>query len=59
MAMFMEVERSTVKGLLLRVMMLALLKRTGVLLKRDIIFLGTADEEAGGSQGAGWFVESL
>jgi len=39
-------------------MALALLKRTGVPLKRDIIFLGTADEEAGGHQGAGWFVEN-
>jgi hypothetical protein len=36
---------------------LALLKRAGVPLKRDIIFLGTADEEAGGQLGAGWFVE--
>lgn len=37
---------------------LALLKRTGVSLKRDIIFLGTADEETGGQYGAGWFVEN-
>ena len=37
---------------------LALLKRLGVPLKRDIIFLGTADEEAGGRNGAGWFVET-
>lgn len=37
---------------------LALLKRAGEPLKRDIIFLGTADEEAGGKQGAGWFVEN-
>lgn len=37
-------------------MTLALLKRAGLPLKRDIIFLGTADEEAGGRQGAGWFV---
>ncbi|MCS6926387.1 MAG: M20/M25/M40 family metallo-hydrolase [Candidatus Binatia bacterium] len=36
----------------------ALLKRMGVPLKRDIIFLGTADEETGGQQGAGWFVEN-
>ncbi len=36
---------------------LALLKRAGAPLKRDIIFLGTADEEAGGQQGAGWFVD--
>src|SRR5262245_60698563 len=37
---------------------LALLKRLGVPLKRDIIFLGTADEETGGRNGAGWFVET-
>ncbi|HEV8718918.1 MAG TPA: M20/M25/M40 family metallo-hydrolase, partial [Candidatus Binatia bacterium] len=37
-------------------MTLALLKRLGLPLKRDIIFLGTADEEEGGRQGAGWFV---
>jgi acetylornithine deacetylase/succinyl-diaminopimelate desuccinylase-like protein len=39
-------------------MTLALLKRAGVPLKRDIIFLGTADEETGGHQGAGWFVDT-
>ena len=39
-------------------MTLALLKRLGLPLKRDIIFLGTADEEEGGRQGAGWFVEN-
>ena len=39
-------------------MTLALLKRAGVPLKRDIIFLGTADEETGGQQGAGWFVDT-
>lgn len=38
-------------------MALALLKRAGLPLKRDLIFLGTADEEAGGQHGAGWFVE--
>ncbi len=27
-------------------------------LKRDVIFLSTADEEAGGLQGAGWFVKN-
>ena len=37
---------------------MALLKRTGMTLDRDIIFLGTGDEEAGGQQGAGWFVEN-
>lgn len=46
------------KGIaIVQFMALALLKRTGVSLSRDIIFLGTADEEAGGQYGAGWFVE--
>ncbi|MDQ3439423.1 MAG: M20/M25/M40 family metallo-hydrolase [Planctomycetota bacterium] len=31
-----------------------LLKRRGVRLKRDVIFLAAADEEVGGRQGAGW-----
>lgn len=39
-------------------MALALLRRAGVPLKRDVIFLGTADEEAGGQHGAGWFVDN-
>lgn len=43
-------------GILELVAMLAL-KRQGVPLKRDIIFLGTADEEAGGRLGAGFMVE--
>jgi acetylornithine deacetylase/succinyl-diaminopimelate desuccinylase-like protein len=34
------------------------LKRAKVPLKRDLIFLGTADEEAGGLQGAGWFAKN-
>jgi acetylornithine deacetylase/succinyl-diaminopimelate desuccinylase-like protein len=38
-------------------MAMILLKRQGVTLDRDVIFLGTADEEAGGSLGAKWFVE--
>ena len=32
--------------------------RSGVPLRRDIIFMGTADEEAGGFFGAGWLVEN-
>lgn len=36
---------------------LALAKRTGLTLDRDIIFLGTGDEETGGTKGAGWFIE--
>src|SRR5215510_39669 len=39
-------------------MTFALLKRLGIPLKRDLIFLGTADEEEGGRQGAGWFVDN-
>ncbi|HKK26520.1 MAG TPA: M20/M25/M40 family metallo-hydrolase [Gemmatimonadota bacterium] len=34
------------------------LHRQGVPLKRDVIFMATADEEAGGSHGAGWVVEN-
>jgi acetylornithine deacetylase/succinyl-diaminopimelate desuccinylase-like protein len=34
------------------------LKRARVPLKRDVIFLATADEEAGGLKGAGWFAKS-
>lgn len=33
------------------------LKRARVPLKRDVIFLATADEEAGGLHGAGWFTK--
>src|SRR2546422_5481147 len=38
-------------------MTLVVLKRAGVPLKRDVIFLATADEEVGQGVGAGWFVE--
>lgn len=38
-------------------MVMVALKRAKVPLKRDIIFLATADEEAGGLEGAGWFVK--
>ncbi len=34
------------------------LKRSGVRLKRDVIFLATSDEEAGGLLGAGWFTKN-
>jgi acetylornithine deacetylase/succinyl-diaminopimelate desuccinylase-like protein len=34
------------------------LRRAKIPLKRDIIFLATADEEAGGMLGAGWFVKN-
>jgi acetylornithine deacetylase/succinyl-diaminopimelate desuccinylase-like protein len=35
-----------------------LLKRRGVPLKRDVIFMAAADEEVGGHQGAGWVVRT-
>jgi len=38
-------------------MVMVALKRAKVPLKRDIIFLATADEEAGGLHGAGWFAK--
>ena len=34
------------------------LHRSGVVLNRDIIFLATADEEAGGYFGVGWLIEN-
>lgn len=37
-------------------MAMILLKRQGIRLGRDVLFLGTADEEVGGKLGAGWFV---
>ncbi len=40
-----------------QLMTLLTLKRAAVPLKRDVIFLATADEEVGGGVGAGWFVE--
>jgi acetylornithine deacetylase/succinyl-diaminopimelate desuccinylase-like protein len=40
-----------------QLMALLTLKRAGVALKRDVIFLATADEEVGAGVGAGWMVE--
>jgi len=40
-----------------QLMTMLILKRARVPLKRDIIFLATADEEIGAGVGAGWFVE--
>jgi acetylornithine deacetylase/succinyl-diaminopimelate desuccinylase-like protein len=37
-------------------MAMLLLQRQGLRLRRDVFFVGTADEEAGGKLGAGWFV---
>jgi acetylornithine deacetylase/succinyl-diaminopimelate desuccinylase-like protein len=39
-------------------MTMLLLKRSGVPLKRDVIFMAAADEEVGGTLGAGWVVEN-
>lgn len=36
---------------------MVLLKRQGVPLKRDVIFMASADEEAGGGAGAGWVAQ--
>lgn len=36
---------------------LLMLKRSGATLERDVIFLGTPDEEVGGECGAGWFTK--
>ena len=40
-----------------QLMTMLILRRAHVPLKRDIIFLATADEEIGAGVGAGWFVE--
>lgn len=40
-----------------QLMTMLILKRANVPLKRDIIFLATADEEIGAGVGAAWFVE--
>ena len=34
------------------------LHRSGLALNRDVVFLATADEEAGGAYGAGWMVDN-
>ena len=44
-------------GGVMELMTLLALKRHGVALKGDVIFLGTADEEAGGMHGAGFLLE--
>lgn len=46
------------KGMgILELMAVLILKRQGVPIQGDLIFLGTADEEAGGIYGAGYMVE--
>lgn len=34
------------------------IKRSGLLLNRDVLFIATGDEEAGGADGAGWLVKN-
>jgi acetylornithine deacetylase/succinyl-diaminopimelate desuccinylase-like protein len=41
----------------IELMAMLALKRSGVLLNRDVIFLATGDEEEGGKNGAGWMVD--
>lgn len=41
----------------IELMAMLAIKRAGILLDRDIIFIATGDEEEGGRKGAGWFVE--
>lgn len=41
----------------MELMTMLLLKRAGVPLKRDVIFMAAADEEVGGHQGAGWVAQ--
>ena len=43
-------------GVVFLTAMLAI-KRAGILLDRDIVFVATGDEEEGGKNGAGWFVD--
>lgn len=42
----------------MELMTMLLLKRVGNPLKRDLIFMAAADEEAGGRQGTGWVVKN-
>ncbi len=42
----------------MELMTFLLVKRLGLPLKRDLIFMATADEEVGGSMGAGWLVDN-
>jgi acetylornithine deacetylase/succinyl-diaminopimelate desuccinylase-like protein len=42
----------------MELMTMLLLKRAGVPLKRDVIFMAAADEEVGGHDGAGWVAQN-
>jgi acetylornithine deacetylase/succinyl-diaminopimelate desuccinylase-like protein len=41
----------------IEMMAMLAIKRAGILLNRDVIFIATGDEEEGGRNGAGWFVD--
>jgi acetylornithine deacetylase/succinyl-diaminopimelate desuccinylase-like protein len=41
----------------IELMAMLAIKRAGILLNRDVIFIATGDEEEGGRNGAGWFVD--
>ena len=41
----------------IELMAMLAIKRAGILLNRDVIFIATGDEEEGGKNGAGWFVD--
>ncbi|HVN63362.1 MAG TPA: M20/M25/M40 family metallo-hydrolase, partial [Candidatus Binataceae bacterium] len=41
----------------IELMAMLAIKRAGILLDRDVLFVATGDEEEGGRQGAGWFVD--
>ncbi|HXW85548.1 MAG TPA: M20/M25/M40 family metallo-hydrolase [Candidatus Binataceae bacterium] len=41
----------------INLMAMLALKRSGILLDRDVLFVATGDEEEGGRMGAGWFVD--
>ena len=42
----------------MELMTMLLLKRAGIQLKRDVIFMAAADEEVGGHDGAGWVAQN-
>jgi acetylornithine deacetylase/succinyl-diaminopimelate desuccinylase-like protein len=47
------------KGMIaVEIMTILLLKRNGIKLKGDVVLAGTADEEQGGEEGAGWLVRN-
>ncbi|HWN58737.1 MAG TPA: M20/M25/M40 family metallo-hydrolase [Methylomirabilota bacterium] len=41
----------------IQMMAMLAIKRAGILLNHDVIFIATGDEEEGGKNGAGWFID--